>query len=138
MSLPREPFDWTGPEDEPISLDATPLESVRSEGAESVLVEAEDVVRGAQEAIARQDTDPSVTLPSPSTLLRVESRSGLIGGSISRRSLAFLLTASCGLAFAHGWTTGASARPDPHSQSCDASHCQPNKSSNEWKEEQYP
>lgn len=135
MSLPREPFDWTGPDDEPISLDATSFEHPQSEGTERVLVEAEGVVRSAQEAIARQDTDPSVTIPSPSTVLRVESRSGLMVRSISRRSLAFLLTASCGIAFAHGWTTGASARPNPHSQSCDGRHCQPNQSSNEWKEE---
>lgn len=138
MSLPREPFDWTGPDDEPISLDAMSFEHPQSEGTERVLVEAEGVVRSAQEAIARQDTDPSVTIPAPSTVLRVESRSGLMGGPISRRSLAVLLTAGCGLAFAHGWTTGVSASLKPRPQSCDASHCQPNQSSNEWKELQNP
>lgn len=121
MSAPREPFDWSGSGDEPIPLDARSLESPRSDGSESVLVEAEEVVRSAQEAIARQDTDPSNALqPSLESRVRLAATR-----SLSLRTLALLLTMSCGLAFAHGWTTGAKGRPRPQPHLCDAGHCQP-------------
>lgn len=123
MSLPREPFDWAGPDDEPIFLGALPSEPPRSGEAPSVLVTTEDVVRGAQEAISRHDTDPSISTPSPLPAFQGATASGLMARSFSRRTLALLLTMSCGLAFAHGWITGARARPDSHSRPCDADHC---------------
>lgn len=138
MTLPREPFDWDGPEDEPIFLEVLPSESAPSEGWPKIPDEAERLGRSAQAALARQGTDPSITIPSPPPAFQPETAGGLIARSLSRRTLALLLTMSCGLAFAHGWTTGAIARPNPHSHSCDAGHCQPNKSSKEWKEEQHP
>ena len=108
MSLARQPFDWTGPDDEPVFLDAAPWEGLSREDGKGVLVEAEHVSRHAQEAIGRQDTDPSATRPP----LRAEPRSGLVVSSLSRPKLVLLLSVSCGLAFAHGWMTGASARAD--------------------------
>jgi hypothetical protein len=126
MNLPREPFSWDGDGDLPVPLGpSTPELPVTAQ----ILSEAETVVRDAQAAIGRQDTDPTVTIPA-------RSSDGLGPGSrridlitkfarpLSRRSLAVTLTVGCALAFLHGWSVGARAAEPPPANSCDAHHCQ--------------
>ena len=125
MRLPREPFSWDG-EDEPIPL---------SEGEPSdveIVQHAETVVREAQEEIARQDTDPFMTIPpgiergdelSPGPRTRSLSRH-----AVRRAVVAAFLLASCLIAFTHGWAT---ARADI----CGPTHCDDDRSIREYREE---
>jgi hypothetical protein len=119
MSLPREPFAWDGDHDLPVPLDdSNPDLPVTSQ----ILSEAETVVRHAQADMARQDTDPTITIPAlVSESRRINLR---IGWPLSRRSLEVTLTFACALAFLHGWSVGASAAENPPAKSCDAHHCQ--------------
>lgn len=123
MNLPREPFAWDGEDDLPVPLDGSPDVPVGPQ----ILSEAETVVREAQADIARQDTDPTITIPAlsfddqASESRRIDLRFAL---PLSRRSLAVALTFACALAFLHGWSVGASAAEDSPVKSCDAHHCQ--------------
>jgi hypothetical protein len=123
MSLPREPFSWSGDEDRPIPLDGSTHDQPDLPVSQ-ILSEAETVVRDAQEAIGRQDTAPTITIPvSGSDHLADGSVRTRSRPSLSRRSLAVTLTLGCALAFLHGWSVGASATEHPPARSCDAHHC---------------
>lgn len=122
MNLPREPFAWDEDDDLPVPLDGSADVPV----APQILSEAETVVRQAQADIARQDTDPTITIPAlPSDDQAPESRRSDLRFAmpLSRRSLAVTLTFACALAFLHGWSVGATAEDSP-AKSCDAHHCQ--------------
>ena len=120
MRLPREPFSWDGDGEEPVSLNP-----VGDAGAAGELInEAESVVRGAQDAIAREDTDPYMTIPvdvvPPPPSPPGPGRTPLpLTLRVSRRTLALLVSGSCVLAFAHGWTVGSASAAPP----CDSAHC---------------
>lgn len=132
MTGPRDPFSWDG-EDEPIPLHDLP----GGEASLEVLIVAEDVVRDAQESIARQDTDPTLDLPS----LRGQVNSSFPGESgtfaaridraLPRRAVLALL-AGCLLAFAHGWHVGARAAGIGE---CGPRHCSYDSHVEKWKEE---
>ena len=126
MRLPREPFSWDG-EDEPI-----PLNEPKAGEAE-IVQDAETVVREAQEELARQDTDPYMTIPPA-----IETGGELSGGprtrsllkpAVRRAAVAALLSASCLIAFTHGWATGARAG------ACGPTHCDDDRSIREYREE---
>ena len=125
MRLPREPFSWDG-EDEPIPLNEG------EPGDAGIVQDAEAVVREAQEDLARQDTDPYMTIP-PS--VETEALSGgprtqpLPNPAARRAILAAVLSASCFIAFAHGWATGARAN------TCGPTHCDDDRSIRESREE---
>ncbi len=125
MRLPREPFSWDGDDDLPVPLDGLgSSDSPEPTPAGEVLAVAESVVRDAQEAISRQDTDPNVILAEhargrprsnePRARERFQPR-------LSRAHRAALLSLGCALAFAHGWGVGATADASP--SSCDRHHC---------------
>lgn len=123
MSLPREPFAWDQGDDLPVPLEDSNLEVPVTA---QILSDAERVVLDAQADIARQDTDPTVTIPTvtsddpaPATPL-INFR---VARSLSHRGLAISLAFGCALAFLHGWSVGASAA-GPRSQSCVSHHCQ--------------
>ena len=121
MRLPREPFSWDGDGDEPVSLNG-PVGDADASG--ELINEAEAVVREAQDAMAREDTDPYMTIPHdvvpPPPSAPGQGRTGSrLMHRVSRRTLALLLTGSCVLAFAHGWTVGSAHAATP----CDPAHC---------------
>ena len=125
MSLPREPFSWDG-DDVPVPLDDAGLDFPGCGGAEDVLVVAESVVNDAQDAIARQDTDPTLTLPEPDlTEPAYESPSSVPRSRprFPRALKATLLAVGCALAFVHGWSVGAPAEAGEPASTCDAHHC---------------
>ena len=121
MRLPREPFSWDGDGEEPVSLNEPGGDA---DASGELINEAEAVVREAQDAIAREDTDPYLTIPHhvvpppPSTPGQGRTGSPLMH-RVSRRTLAILLTSSCVLAFAHGWSVGSAHAAPP----CDSPHC---------------
>lgn len=126
MSLPREPFSWDG-DDVPVPLDDAALDFPRSGETEEVLVVAESVVRDAQDAIARQDTDPTLTIPEPVPAEPAIEASSRPPWSLRERTpravKAALLALGCALAFAHGWSVGATAEAGEPPATCDAHHC---------------
>jgi hypothetical protein len=142
MSLPREPFSWERGGDIPVPLGAaTPNDSEPLVSAE-ILNDAETVVRSAEEAMSRQDTDPAITFPvfpAHGSTQRAGSAypDARFIGLLSRRTLTAILAMGCTLAFAHGWSVGAKAVEPSPSASCDANHCHAHPSSEEWKEEQH-
>ena len=109
MKLPREPFSWDGGEDEPIPLDDEGL---------AVLAAAESHVRSAQDALAREDTEPAlIDLGHVGTQM---PESVPVIGVSSRALRVSLLALACAVAFAHGWRQGAAqAAPPP----CESGHC---------------
>ncbi len=122
MNLPREPFAWDEGDDLPVPLDDSNLEAPVSS---QILSDAERVVRDAQADIARQDTDPTITVPAdvsddpaPASPL-IDFR---LARPLSHRGLAVALAFACALAFLHGWSAGASAA-GARSQSCVSHHC---------------
>lgn len=126
MSLPREPFSWEGDDDIPIPLDDAGLDVPESREGEEVLVVAESVVRDAQDAIARQDTDPTLTLPDPVPEVlaaAVPHSPRRFPAPAPRAVKAALLAAGCAVAFAHGWSVGATAAAGEPPSTCDANHC---------------
>ena len=127
MTVPRRPFSWEG-DDDPVPLHHSPSGPGPGVPAD-IADEAETVVRDAQEEMARQDTDPYMTVP-PEVIAPPAgeefSGSGLrhhLDRSLSRRGLATLAVVTCLFAFAHGWVTGASASPGSTGSACDADHC---------------
>lgn len=122
MNLPREPFAWDEGGDLPVPLGGSNLEVPVSA---QILSDAERVVLDAQADIARQDTDPTITIPA-GTSDDAAPASPLINfssaRSLSHRGLAITLAFACALAFLHGWSVGASAASPP-SQSCGSHHC---------------
>lgn len=105
MKLPREPFSWDGcGEEEPVPL---------TEDGQAVLAAAEAHVRSAQDALAREDTDPAVI-----DLREPPSRGRLLAAGRSMRVALVVLV--CTLAFAHGWQQGA-AQASP--LRCESTHC---------------
>lgn len=123
MNPPREPFAWDEGDDLPVPLDDSNLEVPV---AAQILSDAERVVLDARADIARQDTDPTMTIPigasddpapaSPPINFRLER-------PLSHRVLAITLAFACALAFFHGWSVGAGAA-GARSQSCVSHHCQ--------------
>lgn len=112
MKLPREPFSWDGSEDE----EPVPV----TEDGLAVLAAAESHVRSAQDALARQDTDPAVIDLRESDPLTAEPPGRLpVGGRALRLTLVALV---CSLAFAHGWQQGAAQASPPR---CESAHCGP-------------
>ena len=106
MKLPREPYSWDGgAEEEPVSL---------TEDGLAVLAAAESHVRSAQDALARQDTEPALidlgeSAPAPGRLP--------ISGRAARLTL---VAVACMVAFGHGWHHGA-AQATP--ARCESAHC---------------
>lgn len=130
MTLPREPFSWDGAEDLPVPLDAPTPDEPECAASPQILSEAETLVREAQEAIGRQVTDPTISIPAPAVAcgdVGEESERSLsmtrAVRSLSRRSLAIALTVGCAFAFLHGWSVGATAAEHSHASSCDTHHC---------------
>lgn len=123
MNLPREPFAWDEGDDLPVPLGDPDVEVPVTP---QILSDAERVVLDAQAEIARQDTDPTITIPTndsdePTPASRLIDFTA--ARSLSHRGLAITLAFACVLAFLHGWSAGASAA-GPRSQSCVAHHCQ--------------
>lgn len=113
VSLPREPFSWEGENDLPVPLDgSTPNEA--EVVSPDTLSAAETVVRVAQQAIAREDTDPTTVMPvlhkgvAPRGVSQLMVRVR-VARRPSPRSLGLLTALGCALAFAHGWSVGARA-----------------------------
>lgn len=124
MSLPREPFSWDGDDDVPVPLDDAGFDHPQPREAEEIVVVAESVVRDAQDAIARQDTDPTLTLPDPEEpATDVALAPSRFRARVTRVLKASLLAAGCALAFAHGWSVGATAVAGEPPATCDANHC---------------
>lgn len=125
MSLPREPFSWDEDGDRPVPLDASGFSASEPPEVPVVLTEAEKVVREAQEAIGRQDTDPIVVPQGPVTPDASEPQRPSRGVSrrMARGSLVAVTAVGCLLAFAHGWSVGAQAGLADQVDSCDVHHC---------------
>lgn len=121
MRLPREPFSWDeGEGEEPIFLD-DPSAKMNPEalGEAAVVAAAESHVREAQEALARQDTDPySVEGSAPNGAPAVRSLR-LRRQTLARSLRACLIAVLCAMAFAHGWSRGSAQA----AASCEPSHC---------------
>lgn len=118
MSLPKQPFSWDDDRDEtPIPLGENDGDEVVGMTA-AVVEEAEVVVREAQDAIARQDTDPVIPLSLLASgtkefaaRLSAAGRRDLHSSSGTRRRplKAVTVVAACAIAFAHGWHQGSVA-----------------------------
>lgn len=133
VSLPREPFSWEGENDLPVPLDGSTPDEAEVVSPDT-LSAAETVVRVAQQAIAREDTDPTTVMPvlhkgvAPRGVSQLMVR---VARRPSPRSLGLLTAVGCALAFVHGWSVGARAAERPSPQSCVAHHCQVDPSSTE-------
>ncbi len=125
MSLPREPFSWDEDGDRPVPLDDSGFSASEPPEVPVVLTEAEKVVREAQEAMGRQDTDPIVVPPSPVSpeVTKPQGPSRRVGRRMARGSLIAVTAVGCLLAFAHGWSVGAQAGTGDQVDSCDVHHC---------------
>lgn len=125
MSLPREPFSWDEDGDRPVPLDDSGFSTSEPPEVPVVLSEAEKVVREAQEAIGRQDTDPIVVPQSPVSpeVTKPQRPSRRVSRRMARGSLAAFTAIGCLLAFAHGWSVGAQAGTGDRVDSCDVHHC---------------
>jgi hypothetical protein len=112
--MPEEQFD---PEQErPIPVEDLDGESWSPAG---VFEEAEGVVRAAQDDLARQSTDPYMTLPDfGGTSTRGPNR---LQRSLSRRVLVGLSVVTVLVAFGHGWHVGSLVADT--AASCDVPHC---------------
>ncbi len=114
MSLPREPFSWDADDDLPVPLGPSASDHSTPGVSTQVLTEAEMAVCDAPEALARQDTDPAATIPTSSSEASTQrswrSRQGgrWLNMTISRRALGATVAITSALAFAHGWSVGAS------------------------------
>lgn len=99
MRLPRQPYSWDEGDDHPIPAD---LLGDSVEASDEPIARAEMVVREAQDAIAREDTDPAIPV----------ARQLVVDASFDRDSRLpkrALVAVGCVLAFSHGWITGASS-----------------------------
>ena len=130
MKLPRQPFSWDG-DDRPVPLGG----QFTSPGQDpDVVQEAEAVVRGAQDDLAREETDPYMSLPAlaeDSALPTIvdSGRSQSPGRVVSRRVLAAFLSAACVAGFSHGWASAAQA------DACGRGHCLASRTAGTIKEE---
>jgi hypothetical protein len=126
MSLPREPFSWEGNNEQPVPLDRSGPNDAKPM-APDILSEAETVVRAAQQAIGREDTQPTITIPVPDrgVITSIVSRRfpGRTDGARSLSALALVTTAGCAVAFLHGWSVGANTAEGAPSRSCVPHHC---------------
>ncbi len=125
MTAPREPFSWDQDGDLPIPLGIPTSDDVEIPVSHQILSEAETVVRDAQGAIGRQDTDPTITIPDTDSGKSAKGSPQVVARprvSLSRRSLVITLTVACAFAFLHGWSVGARAKQPPP-RTCDAHHC---------------
>jgi hypothetical protein len=142
MNLPREPFAWDGEEDLPVPLGTSTPNDPGHPVSSQILSEAETVVRDAQAAISRQDTDPTIPLTNPARPSddsgpgdrRIDLMTRLVR-PLSRRSLAVTLMMGCALAFIHGWSVGADTLP---LDLVTRTTVKPSQASKEWREEQRP
>ena len=131
MRTPREPFSWDGDDDELVSP-----EILLGSSGPKIVNEAETFLLEAQEAIGREDTNPSITVPGlGKTGPRVPSLAAVMDRSISRRKLLAGLAVVCLFAFVHGWSV-RSASAQEASSTCVSDHCSSRSASSEWKEEQ--
>ena len=133
MTLPREPFSWDGEDEQPVPLNPQDFDPGITE-ASAIVGEIKIAVGDARDASARQATDPAISHPVEAAKPPVNAFGGQggVGGRALRGSaLVISLVLGCLLAFAHGWTTGASARNDSPSGFCDAAHCPSNMEGNE-------
>lgn len=136
MNLPREPFSWDGDDDRPVPPD----DLWSGQDSWKASDEAELIVRDAQAAIAREDTDPNISTPKPErgpeADFRVSLRQDPLQAINWRRVRRSLVAVACLLAFAHGWATGASEHRGFPSGACGVNHCPPDSIAIQWKEEQ--
>ena len=125
MSLPRERYSWDGDDDVPVRLDDSGCVLEPSPAGDTIAV-AESAGRDAQEAITRQDRDPTSTLPEPLAAEPVNKPPRSVQRLRERMPRAFkaaVLAVGCALAFAHGWNVGATAEAGVDPAPCDAHHC---------------
>lgn len=113
MRLPRQPYSWDEGDNRPVPPEH--LEDPSEVRGEGPIASAEMVVREAQDAIAREDTDPAIPQAVRTTTDgRLEE--------LRPRRIA-LVAAGCVLAFFHGWVTGSPPGPSGHTNSCGMDAC---------------
>ena len=116
MKTPKQPFSWDeDPNEQPVPMGQSEMGGSSQHG--DIAAEAEALVLQSQEAIAREDTEPSipvVTLADPngevvSADLSTDSISRQNSGRVwrFRKTAAAGLAIACCLAFAHGWSYGS-------------------------------
>ena len=113
MAVSDEP-SWP-PDERPVPLSG----HGRDGSSGGIADEAEVLVRAARDAIAREDTDPYVTIAQLGAAHGSEPEpQDRSHRSVTRVAIAL----ACALAFAHGWATGES-RVRATAGLCDSHHC---------------
>lgn len=131
MRTPRQPFSWDGDDESPVPPDEL------LDLAPRIVDEAQAVVLEAQDAIAREDTDPFIAVTAPQAAHPTIGWFPPLRRPIPKKALIACLLMACALAFAHGWAVGSST-PLATSRTCDPDHCSSSNLSSEWREEQRP
>lgn len=105
--------DFTSPQ-EPDEEQPVPLDALCGDPGLSIVGEAEEVVRAAEDAIARQTTDPFISIADLTGT--PEAGTGPLHRPIPARAISVLVLVAAVGAFGHGFAAGAQGR-------CDSAHC---------------
>lgn len=108
-----EPFDWEGPTETPVPLEAESFE-VQPAVISEPTVDAPSV--------RLENVALSGEAPGPASVREINEVGTSPARSISRRSLLLLLIVCCSFSFLHGWSVGTAAGGS--SSHCVSSGCQ--------------